>query len=120
MWNDKNELDIVRGLFESEKKLMNYFNRIEIRGKSCSLYQMVQTIKCLVEMCHSMVPPIDSPNDFQLELEYGHIILEFAKEVDVSDLTMFTFTHLRKQTATLSQYMDISMETGSTSKIPRP
>ena len=111
--------DILQGLTESEKKLMNYFNRIEIRGKFNRTVpvlltaQMVQCIKNVLHIRQNIVPPIESPYLFASltgirPYRGSDVIREFSQECDVKDPTIFTFTHLRKQVATLSQTMEIS------------
>ena len=74
---------------------------------------MVDCIKKIIEFRKDQIPPIKSIYLFASktgERPYrgSDVIREFAKKAEVSDTSLFTFTHLRKQVATLSQTLQIT------------
>ena len=110
---------LLEGLSDTERKMVSYFDRIEIRGKFNRTVPilltktMLECLKKLKELRMEMDPPISSEYFFCTksgERPYRgvDVIKEFAKEAGVSDLQVFTFTTLRKHVATLTQSFEIS------------
>ena len=110
---------ILEGLTEAEKKMIGLFHRIEIRGKFNRTVPilltetMLNSLKKLKELRSEMCPPITSSYFFCTktgERPYRgvDVIKDFASEAGVSDLSIFTFTTLRKHVATLTQTFEIS------------
>ena len=111
--------EMLQGLTETEKKLINHISRIEIRGKFnrnvpvLLTAQITHSIQRILQLRIELQPPIESPYLFASrsgERPYrgSDVIKEFAKEAGVTDGSIFTFTQLRKQVATLSQTLHIS------------
>ena len=111
--------EMLQGLTETEKKLINHFSRIEIRekfnrkGPELLTAQMTPSIQRILQLRIELQPPIESPYLFAFrsgERPYRgpDVIEEYAKEAGVTDGSIFTFTQLRKQVATLSQTLHIS------------
>jgi len=110
---------ILEGLTEAEKKMIGLFHRIEIRGKFNRTVPilltetMLNSLKKLKELRSEMCPPITRSYFFCTktgERPYRgvDVIKDFASEAGVSDLSIFTFTTLRKHVATLTQTFEIS------------
>lgn len=104
-------------LSETEKKLLDLLHRVEIQGKFNRAVPilltptMVGSIERLLAMRsllgitshYLFVTPSDSR-----PFRGSQVLHDFAVRAQVSDPSIFTATSLRKQTATLSQAMEIS------------
>ena len=110
---------LLEGLSDAEKKMISFFHRIEIRGKFNRTVPILLTetmlncLKKLKQLRLEMNPPITSHYFFCTrsgERPYRgvDVIKEFSKEAGVSNLSVFTFTTLRKHVATLTQSFEIS------------
>ena len=113
--------DLLKGLTETEKKMVDYFHRVEIRGKFNRPVPILLTKK-MTESLERILSMRNDMTDHHLQdSQYvfakptgtrpyrGHDVLRhFAQEAEVSNPAMFTFTQLRKQVATLAQAMAIS------------
>jgi hypothetical protein len=111
--------DILRGLTPVEKKMVNHFQRVEIRGKFNRKVPILltKTMKKAMEriliLRTTVAGVADSPYMFATPTGQrpfrGHDVLKtYALEAKVSNPAIFTFTQLRKQLATLAQAMAIS------------
>lgn len=111
--------DLLKGLTETEKKMVQYFHRVEIRGKLNRPVPILLTksakasLERILILRKEVLTLTDSPYIFATptgERPYrGHDVLkEFALQAEVSNPAIFTFTQLRKQIATLAQAMAIS------------
>ena len=111
--------EILEGLTEIEKKMVQFFSRIEIRGKFSRKVpilltkEMIASIKTILQKRQEEFPPIDSPYLFVSKTgsrpyRGSDVIREFAKEAGVENISIFTFTNMRKQVATLSQCLEIT------------
>ena len=110
--------EMMKNLTPVEKKLINYFKRIEIRGKFNRRVpilltpEMVENIGEVLQMreqqttiqsVYIFVPPGGTR-----PYRGSDVIRSFAVEAGVSDTSLFTFTNLRKHVATLSQALEIT------------
>ncbi|XP_070212233.1 uncharacterized protein [Littorina saxatilis] len=111
------EEELLADLTETEKKLVNIFHRVEIRGKFNRAVpilltpSMVESVESLIAMRSLM--DLHSPYLFitatgQRPYRGPRVLQEYANAAQVSDASLFTATTLRKQLATLSQAMAIS------------
>jgi hypothetical protein len=102
-----------------EKKMVNHFQRVEIRGKFNRKVPILltKTMKKAIEriliLRTTVAGVADSPYMFATPTGQrpfrGHDVLKtYALEAKVSNPAIFTFTQLRKQLATLAQAMAIS------------
>lgn len=113
--------DLLIGLTETEKKMVNHFHRVEIRGKFNRAVPILLTKK-MNKSVETIISMRNDMRDHHLKhSQYvfatptgsrpyrGHDVLkQFAINADVSNPAIFTFTQLRKQVATLAQAMAIS------------
>ena len=114
--SDKPHEDVVACLSEAEKRLVKKLNRIEIRGK----YNRKVPILLTESMRNKLKKIMDMRSELQIDsnvfarrhsekLYRGcDVIRSMAEAAGVKDLHLFTWTHLRKHVATLSQAMEIS------------
>ena len=115
--SDQPQTDVEQSLSEVEKKLALKLKRVEIRGKFNRKVpvlltdSMMKKIDKILELRRDMA--IESPYLFgrangDKPYRGSDVIKKFAKEVEVKNLHIFTWTSLRKQIATMSQALEIS------------
>ena len=112
--------DILRDLTETEKKMIDCFQRVEIRGKLNRTVPIILTKKMLKALDKIMLmrktfallddnPYVFATPTGMRPYRGSDVLREVAMEAGVSDeFTDLTFTGLRKQVATLSQSLAIS------------
>jgi hypothetical protein len=111
--------DILKGLTEVEKKMVNHFHRVEIRGKFNRNVPILLTKKMMIAIEKILQMKLSVPGvacslyifatpSGQRPYRGHDVLKEHALEAQVSNPGMFTFTQLRKQLATLAQSLAIS------------
>lgn len=110
--------DVLQSLNEAEKKMVNFFDRVEIRGKFNRTVPILLTPKMktalqrIKEMRKSR-PELTSVYLFatptgQRPYRGDHILKDIAEEAKVENIQFFNHTSLRKQAATLSQAIGVT------------
>ncbi len=110
--------DMMKTLSETEKKMVKFFERVEIRGKfnrtvpillTKVMKQALMKITDMRKEMHCLVSDYMFATPTGTRPYKGCVLLkDFAAQAGVSDLDIFTYTNLRKQIATLVQSLEIS------------
>ena len=110
--------DVLQSLDETEKKMVNFFDRVEIRGKFNRTVPILLTPKMRIALqrikeMRKSKPELTSVYLFATPTGLrpyrgDHILKKTAEEAEVDNLQFFNHTGLRKQAATLTQAIGVS------------